>query len=236
MAQRSRPPPSRFRREIPQPVAIELFRRRTPGVRDLASAAIAVGKSASSSSRRSRSARCRSAVSASTVVLVEIALRHRRIGVALAPEEAADIAAIFEQQRDRLVFRMALEEHEQALSLLHERVDARRPPTASARDSRTPAAPPRASRSTAIAASAGDAARRPSMDDPRRARIRRRRSACRRAGAERCRRGAECPRARRGTTGSSNGCGARPTRAPASGFPSTVRPRGRPPAARCRSR
>src|SRR5207249_8406677 len=58
-------------------------------------------------------------------LFVEVALRHRRVGLSLAPEEAPDIPAIFEQQCIRFIFRMALEKDEQALCLLHERVDAR---------------------------------------------------------------------------------------------------------------
>ena len=45
---------------------------------------------------------------------VEKVLRHRRIGVALAAQEAADVAAVFAQQRARVIFRMALERNEQA--------------------------------------------------------------------------------------------------------------------------
>ena len=58
-------------------------------------------------------------------LLVEIALRHPRVGLPLVHEEALDIASILEQQRMGFILRMALEENEQALALLHERIDAR---------------------------------------------------------------------------------------------------------------
>src|SRR5713226_4943225 len=58
-------------------------------------------------------------------LIVEIALWDRRVGVSLSPEEPPDVAAVFEQQRDGLVLRMTLKEHEEAPSLFHERVDAR---------------------------------------------------------------------------------------------------------------
>ena len=102
---------------------------------------------------------------------------------------------------------MALEEHEQALSLLHEGVDAGvLRPRQHAIAARA-AAPPPESRSTANAASADGPARRRSADDRRRARTRTRRTACRRAAAARCRRGGECRRGRPGRRGWSSTCG-----------------------------
>src|SRR5438876_534312 len=58
-------------------------------------------------------------------LLVEIAVRHGRVRVSLSPEKAPDITAILEQQRRGVILRMTLEEHEEALSLLHEGVDPR---------------------------------------------------------------------------------------------------------------
>src|SRR5580704_6715930 len=55
---------------------------------------------------------------------VEIIQRQARIIVTLAPQVAADVAAVFAQQRHRLVFRMALEEEVKALVLPREHVDA----------------------------------------------------------------------------------------------------------------
>jgi hypothetical protein len=56
-------------------------------------------------------------------VPVEVALRHGRVRVSLAPQVTSDISAIFEEQSVRLVLRMTLEKDEQALSLLSESVD-----------------------------------------------------------------------------------------------------------------
>ena len=55
---------------------------------------------------------------------VEVALRHRRICLSLPTKVTSDISAIFEQQSIDFILRMTLEKDEQALSLLHERVDA----------------------------------------------------------------------------------------------------------------
>src|SRR6202035_4861685 len=55
-------------------------------------------------------------------ILVEIALRHGTVRVSFPIEEPPDISSIFEQQRSGLIFRMALEEDEQILSLFYERV------------------------------------------------------------------------------------------------------------------
>src|SRR5439155_14957326 len=57
-------------------------------------------------------------------LFVKVTTWHGRVGLSLAPEEALDIAAIFEQQRIGFVFRMPLEKDEQAASVFDERVDA----------------------------------------------------------------------------------------------------------------
>src|ERR1700722_16086461 len=48
--------------------------------------------------------------------VIEIILRRRRVMLAFAAEEAADVAAVFAQQRVALVFRMALKKDEQRIS------------------------------------------------------------------------------------------------------------------------
>src|ERR1700731_1570065 len=55
---------------------------------------------------------------------VEIIQRQAWIIVALAPQVAADVAAVFAQRRLRLVFRVALEEEVEALVLPREHIDA----------------------------------------------------------------------------------------------------------------
>src|ERR1700704_3470874 len=82
------------------------------------------GKSASSSSRRSRRARAKRRQQAG-VLRVEIVFRHRRESLPLAAQEAPDVAAVLAEQARRVIFRMALEKHEQAPALLREAVDAR---------------------------------------------------------------------------------------------------------------
>src|SRR5438445_11235066 len=57
-------------------------------------------------------------------LFVKVTTRHGRVSLSLSPEEALDIAAIFEQQRIGFVFGMPLEKDEQAVSLFYERVDA----------------------------------------------------------------------------------------------------------------
>jgi len=56
-------------------------------------------------------------------MVIEIAEWHLRIVLALAGQKARDIAAIFAQERIRLVFGMALEEQKEAAVLLGESID-----------------------------------------------------------------------------------------------------------------
>src|SRR5437879_5122298 len=109
--------------DIGQPIAIETRRSRAPRVRHLASRQggweirqklfAAIRQRPLSQGRQHGDG-----------PLVEIALRHRRVGLPLAPEEAPDVPPILEQQTVRLVLRVTLKEDKQASSLLDERVDA----------------------------------------------------------------------------------------------------------------
>ena len=49
--------------------------------------------------------------------VIEIVLRRRRVVLTFAAEEAANVAAVFAQERVALVFRMALKKYEQGTSL-----------------------------------------------------------------------------------------------------------------------
>src|SRR5437879_8750026 len=125
LAARPRPQPSSLRRaHVQEPIAIDARRGRTPRVRRFG--------------RQERSRELFEELLASIRqgalsqggqrvdgVSIEVALRHRRVGLSLPAEEAPDVSPVFEQQRRGFVFRMALEEDEQAPALLHERVDAR---------------------------------------------------------------------------------------------------------------
>ena len=191
------------------------------------------GSSASSSSRRSASARVRSSVSMLRRGVVEIAVRQVRADLPFAAQEAGEVAAIFAEQAQGVVFGMTLQEDEQAAALPGEHVDAR---LRGAREHLVAAraqARPRAARSSANAAPRRAPAPR-SADDRRRSRNRTRRSICPPADAARCRRGAARPHARRGTTTPSTPCWPRPSRSARRASASRARCAARPRAARCR--
>ncbi len=85
----------------------------------------AVGNSSISASRRSAERAIAQLRDGGERRLIEIAVRAGRERIALLPQEPADIAAVLEQKADRLVLGMALEEHEQAVLLPHERIHSR---------------------------------------------------------------------------------------------------------------
>lgn len=71
-----------------------------------------------------RPARRRELLESLLAAAVEIVPRYRRAGFALPAQESSDIPPVFAQERIHIIFRMTLEEDEQASPLLDEEVDA----------------------------------------------------------------------------------------------------------------
>src|SRR3989475_9223195 len=118
-----RPRSSLPRAHVREPIAIDARRDRTPRVRHF-------GRQEGRGERLEqllapiRPSALSQGGQCGDGVVVEVTPWQGRVGLSLPLEKAPDISAVFEQQGRGLVFPVALEEDEQALALLHERVDA----------------------------------------------------------------------------------------------------------------